>query len=206
MTTTTNTPSLAESIVDTGTLTESAKQSAIDAMVSGRSNAAGIFTEQSKLEGQSESLYDGTDREFSDEELFAIAQDTAKNFDPERDYNADFGILGSRLQEIAARLDEVRFDPRTGERTHVLTGPNRTRLEAQARGLESQQKLSAFTALAVEKARAERQDVIDAANNEKALRMAWTGHDAKRIAALDDALLRIEADELARKVIELRRR
>lgn len=111
----------------------------------------------------------------------------------------------ARLEAAAARINEVRFDPRTGQKTFVLQGDDRERAErAFAQLLESARfDFSRFDRLATQRERrdAERHGRMA----EQAARAAFANGDANRSRELEAALLRAEADEAAQAIVRARK-
>lgn len=203
-----NTNAIAESLIETGELTEQVKLAAIDAMVSGRSDTGPQFTPPSRLEGLGHAAFDGSDRDLTDEEAFAIAQDVAVHADDNADFDGEARSIERRLNELGARLNEKRYDSLTGKPSFVIAEGTQQRraLESQARSMINALKQAVFNAKAVKSERAARAAQRQANEAESALRFAWAGNDPARQRALDDALLREEAGALALKILELRKR
>jgi hypothetical protein len=204
----------AESIIETGELTEQVKQAALDAMISGRSDAAPHFArspaEKSNATASAEWNRNGSvnfaSLDLTEEELFARAQQIAADDDGTVDYDGAAKSSAQRLDDLRAKLNEHSYDPQTGARIYKVEGRARDVLQMSIRLAEQQTVLDTWTAQAVRQARAAHAGQIEARIAEDALRLAWAGHDPARNKALSDALLRAEADDVARKILELRKR
>jgi hypothetical protein len=142
----------------------------------------------------------------SEGELYAYAKATAARDDGRIDYDAAHRAAVERYKSVQARLDAHTFDRQTGAKVHAVTGDQRKALELQARQAGQEVVLSAFTAQAVGQARTERAERKKAQEAEEAALFAIAGTDPARRAALEEALLRVEMEDVARRIAELRKR
>lgn len=210
MTDQSDSPSIAQALIDTGTLTEDVKQSAIEAILKGQSKGVeGIF--EPELTGRKPSeaaaytmVAEGVGA-MSSEELFALAQQTAASEDGSADYDAAARKAAERTKALHERLEAHTFDPKTGAKIHFVRGQAREAMILQAKAAWQEAELASYTAQAVAARRAERASLREANDAEQALKLAWAGTDPARQKVLDDALLRAEADDIARKVLAIRR-
>lgn len=200
MTTTTNN-SIAEALVEVGTLTASAKQDAIDAMTQGRSDAPYLDGGDSGFEGAT-NFETAADADLSDEDAYQIAKGNASRA---ADFEGEARDLNAKAATLQARLAEVVYDRATGQPIPVLTGGQRAVIEAQLRQIGNALKIAVFSGHEAAKYRAEQTALTERQVSEDALIHAWTGNDPARVAALNAALLDIEARELAQKIHTLRR-
>ncbi len=197
---TTNQNALAEVLIDVGALTASAKADAISAMIQGRSDAP--YLEQTGGINGEVSFETSADADLSDEEAYEIAKGNASR---DADFESEARDLNSKAAALQARLAEVVYDRATGKPQPVLTGGPRVVIEKQLRQIAAAMKIAVFSGIEAKKFRAEQAALTERQVSEDALIHAWTGNDPVRVAALNAALLDIEARELAQKIHALRR-
>lgn len=212
---------VANELIETGALSDSVKQAAIeaivrghapgvagafDAYVSGRNSHAASDAANARGEAFQTTMTVDEVGNVSDEALFVLAQETARTDTGGTDFNAAHARAKERFEALTQKLTAHTFNPKTGEKVYDAQGAARQTLELQAKGAYQEFRLSYFQAREVEKARAEKQSRIDAQLREQAAVLAFTGNDPARKAALADAMNRLDAEQFARMILELRTR
>jgi hypothetical protein len=199
-------PSLALALIETGEISQSVRQAAIDAIIDGRSDAPMEWTRPEPRPSMSATMAVEEVGTLSDEELFNLAQQTAEADDGTNDFDGSHRRALARMTELQTMLDAATFDPQTGQKIYEVTGDKRRAMEVAARAAWQEVALSSFTAQAVANKRAERAARKEARDAEEAALFAIAGTDVVRQKALQEALLRAEMDEVARQIHELRKR
>lgn len=174
---------------------DAARQSVIDSMV-----AAGATTEHAQIT-QGESLrYDGATGELSGTPVAHRIPDNG------RDIATETAAVHERVNALQAQLTERTFDPQTGKETYKVSDPaQRELLTAQFhRALEAAQ-LDLLNLAKLEAQREQDRIATEARANEQLAIQAFSNGSPARAQAMKDALLRAEADEAARAIVEGRR-
>ena len=127
-----------------------------------------------------------------------IAADRAASGAKLGDVVNDINRLESRIGFLRERLAEGRHDPRTGTRTNTVQGTLRESFEVELAGLTEEVGVAALTRLAVmaRQAREAQHDQVRIEND--AAETEWVNGSPERAAALKNAKLKIEAEQLAR--------
>lgn len=121
--------------------------------------------------------------------------------DPQHEY----ARIHARVTELQAKLDAHTFDPKTGAQIFDVTGEQRTILEGQ---LERARLSAGHDINALNKLIAQRNERAARAANARAEEVAkasFSAGDQTRAKMLDDALARLEAEDVAKAIIAARR-
>jgi hypothetical protein len=174
---------------------DAARQSVIDSMV-----AAGATTEHAQVtEGESLRYDSATD---------TLTGTAVANRIPDngRDIASETAQVHARVNALQAQLEEKAFDPKTGVESYKVGDPaQRAQLSAQfARALEAAQ-LDLLNLAKLETQREQDRISQEAASNERLAIQAFSNGDPARAEAMRAALLKAEADEAARAIVEGRR-
>jgi hypothetical protein len=174
---------------------DAARQSVIDSMV-----AAGATTEHAQVTHGESLRYDSATDTLSGTPVANRIPDNG------RDVASETAQVHARINALQAQLAERVFDPKSGVETYRVSDPaQRAQLSAQfTRAVEGAQ----LDLLNLAKLEAQRdQDRIsqEAASNERLAIQAFSNGDPARAQAMKDALLKAEADEAARAIVEGRR-
>jgi hypothetical protein len=174
---------------------DAARSAVIDAMV-----AAGTTDEHAQIT-QGESLrYDSQTGEVTGTPVVNRIPDDG------RDIPTETAAVRARVNALQARLAEKAFDPKTGEETYVVADPaQREQLTAQFhRALETAElDILSLTRLAAQ--REHDRVTTEASANERLAIQAYSNGDPARAAVLKEALAKVEAEEVARAIVEGRR-
>lgn len=180
---------------DSNNPVDAARNAVIESMV-----AAGATTEHVQIT-QGESLrFDGQTGEITGT---AVANRIPDNG---RDIASETAAVHTRVNALQTQLNEKTFDQETGKENYKIRDPaQRELLTAQFhRALEGAQ-LDLLNLAKLEAQRDADRISQEAASNERLAIQAFSNGNPQRAAAMSEALLKAEADEAARAIVEGRR-
>jgi hypothetical protein len=174
---------------------DAARQSVIESMV-----AAGATTEHAQITHGESLRYDSATGELSGTPVANRIPDNG------RDIATETAQVHARVNALQAQLNEKVFDPQTGAETYRVSDPaQRAQLTTQFhRALESAQ-LDLLNLAKLEAQREQDRVSQEASANERLAIQAFSNGNPARAQAMRDALLKAEADEAARAIVEGRR-
>jgi hypothetical protein len=180
---------------DSNNPVDAARNAVIESMV-----AAGATTEHVQIT-QGESLrFDGQTGEITGT---AVANRIPDNG---RDIASETASVHARVNAMQAKLNEKTFDQQTGKEAYKVNDP--TQREQLTRQFHRELESAELDMLNLAKLESQReQDRIsqEAANNERLAIQAFSNGNPQRAAAMQEALLKEEANEAARAIVEGRR-
>jgi hypothetical protein len=175
---------------------DAARSAVIDSMVAaGATDAHVQITEGESLQ------YNAQTGELTGNAVSHRIPETGRNISEET------AKVHARVNALNAQLAEKSYDPATGKETgfKVSDPTKRGELTAQfGRALEAAQ-LDLLSLAKLEAQREQDRISAEAASNEKLALQAFSNGDQTRAKAMSEAMLRAEADEAARAIIEGRR-
>jgi hypothetical protein len=174
---------------------DTARNAVIDSMV-----AAGATTEHVQVTEGESLRYDSATGELSGTAVAHRIPDSGRDIASER------AAVDARVKSVQAQLEEKTFDPATGTETYKVSDPaQRDQLTRQfVRELESAQ-LDMVNLTRLEQQREQDRISTEAKANETLAIRAFSNGNQQRAAAMQEALMKAEADEAARAIIEGRR-
>jgi hypothetical protein len=175
--------------------------SVIDGMVSNSANSASVGPHANTTPDM---RFDGETNQVTLMGKAPVA--TRITDDPSVDPMNEVAQVGATMSRLQAQLDEVDYDRATGEPSQKLTGRERELVEVQLASARNAHHYATVRAAQLFGQREADEQARQHANQEEVARFAFTQGDPARAKALNEAVLRAEADEAARAIVAGRKR